>query len=209
MISATSTAAPHPFALPDFPDGYLLRTERLELRAPSLEDVNALWPYVTDARITRFLAWDPHPSKEVTKSMLCGLIEAQEHGKAFHWVIVRREEVVGIVSLIDVRRTHRCWTLNRTELAYWLASDWQGFGYATEACDRVLQFAFENLGFHKVVVYHATDNPPSGAVAQRLNFRYVGEEVEAFQKDDVWHDLKHYEMLNHEYFGQRIESRAH
>jgi RimJ/RimL family protein N-acetyltransferase len=194
----TAPAPTSPLRLPTFPQGYLLHTERLVLRAPALEDVDALWPHVTDSRITRFLAWDPHPSKDVTENMLRGLIEAQEQGKGFHWIVLREEELIGIVSLIDVRRTHRCWTLNRAELAYWLGSACQGFGYATEAARRVIQFAFEDLAFHKIVVYHVTDNPPSGAVAQRLGFRYVGEELEAFEKEGNWYDLKQYELLERE-----------
>lgn len=199
MTSPVTAPAPtSPGRLPAFPQGYLLQTERLVLRPPALEDVDALWPHVTDSSITRFLAWDPHPSKEVTKNMLRGLIEAQEQGKGFHWIVIREEELIGIISLIDVRRTHRCWTLNRAELAYWLGFASQGFGYATEAARRVIQFAFEDLSFHKIVVYHVSDNPASGAVAQRLGFRYVGKEREAFEKEGAWYDLKHYELLARE-----------
>jgi RimJ/RimL family protein N-acetyltransferase len=194
----TAPAPTSSFRLPEFPKGYLLHTQRLVLRPPALEDVDALWPHVTDAGITRFLAWDPHPNKDVTQNMLRGLIEAQKQGKGFHWIVLHEEKLVGIVSLIDVRRTHRCWTLNRAELAYWIGSAFQGFGYATEAARRVIQFAFEDLAFHKIVVYHVTDNPPSGAVAQRLGFRYVGEELEAFKKEGNWYDLKHYELLQRE-----------
>lgn len=186
------------FRLPQFPEDYQLQTKRLVLRPPALDDVDALWPHVTDPGITRFLAWEPHPSKEVTKNMLGSLIEAQEQGRGFHWIALRDGQLLGIVSLIDVRRTHRCWTLNRAELAYWLGSAHQGLGYATEAARRVLQFAFEDLALHKVIVYHVSENPPSGAVAQRLGFRYVGEELEAFQKEGRWYHLKQYEMLERE-----------
>jgi RimJ/RimL family protein N-acetyltransferase len=199
MTSSAMTPAPASlFRLPPFPKGYQLQTGRLVLRPPALQDVDALWPHVSDSRTTRFLAWEPHPNKEVTKNMLGGLIEAQEQGKSFHWIVLRDDELLGIVSLIDVRRTHRCWTLNRAELAYWLGSACQGFGYATEAARRVLEFAFKTLALHKVVVYHVSENPSSGAVAQRLGFRYVGEEMEAFQKEGRWYHLKHYEMLDRE-----------
>ncbi|MEY2494824.1 MAG: [ribosomal protein S5]-alanine N-acetyltransferase [Verrucomicrobiota bacterium] len=200
MTSSLMTpASTSTFLLPHFPEGYQLQTERLVLRPPALEDVDALWPHVSDPRITRFLAWGPHPNKEVTKSMLRSLIEAQKQGKGFHWIVFRGKELLGILSLIDVRRTHRCWTLDRAELAYWLGPACQGFGYATEAARWVLQFAFEKLALHKVIVYHVSENPSSGAVAQRLGFRYIGEEMEAFQKEGHWYHLKHYEMLKREF----------
>ncbi len=204
-MTTASAPAVAPTALPPFPDGYFLRTERLFLRPPSLDDVDSLWPLVTDARITRFLAWDPHPDKEVTRAMLRGLVDAQKAGKGFHWVIVRDQDLIGIVSLIDVRRTHRCWTQNRAELAYWLAPDFQGAGFATEASQTVMEFAYQNLALHKIIVYHVTENPPSGAVAQRLGFRYVGEELDAFMKGGRWYHFKHYELLDREF--SKLEPR--
>ena len=132
MTSASIRTEPtFPSGLPQFPHGYSLRTGRLVLRAPSPADVEALWPHVTDSRITEFLAWEPHPSKETTQTMLQALIEAQEQGRGFHWIVMQDGGVIGIVSLIDVRWVYRCWTLNRAELAYWIAPAHQGIGYAT------------------------------------------------------------------------------
>jgi [ribosomal protein S5]-alanine N-acetyltransferase len=200
MTALSPVSEPAPLShLPQFPQGYSLRTDRLLLRAPSPEDVEPLWPHVTDSRITEFLAWEPHPNKETTRKMLQGLIEAQEKGSGFHWIVLQDSEVIGIVSLIDVRRMYRCWILNRAELAYWIAPSHQGSGYATEAARRILEFGFRDLGLHKIIVYHVTANPRSGAVTQRLGFRYVGEELQAFCKNDRWYDLKHYEMLEREF----------
>jgi [ribosomal protein S5]-alanine N-acetyltransferase len=197
------TAEPLPFSLPHFPDEYVLRTDRLALRPPSCDDVEDLWPHVTDSRITEFLAWDPHPDKETTRTMLQALIDAQANGRGFHWIVLLNGEVLGIVSLIDVRWIYRCWTLRRAELAYWIAPAHQGVGYATEASWRILAFGFQELGLHKIIVYHVTANPRSGAVAQRLGFRLVGEELDAFRKNGRWYDFKHYEMLDREFSALR------
>lgn len=185
----------------ELPPDYLLRSERLQLRPPLLEDTEALWPHVTDPRVTHYLAWDPHQSKNVTAGMLRSLIAAQTEGKSYHWVVIREGEVLGIISLIDVWRAHRCWTLNRAELAYWLGVPFQGHGYATEAARRILHFAFHELGLHKVIISHVITNPASGAVAQRLGFRCVGDEREAFLKDGQWHDLRRYEILERQFFA--------
>jgi len=131
--------------------------------------------------------------------MIASLVEVQKLGKGFHWVVRHGEVVVGLVSLIDVRRMHRSWTWDRTELAYWIALDFQGHGYATEASKAVIRFGFGPLNLHKIIVYHAADNPPSGRVVQKLGFRLVGDEREAFSKQGRWHDLRHYEMLRSEF----------
>ncbi len=182
-----------------FPEGYLIQTERLTLRPPTVADVDGLWPHVTNPEITTFLAWEPHGSKDETQGMVQALNDAHQAGTGFHWIVLVNQQPIGIVSLIDVRRRHRSWVLNRAELAYWIAPESQSQGFATESSRAVISFAFRRLGFHKLMVYHASDNPSSGKVAQKLGFRLVGEEREAFQKNSVWHHLMQYEMLESEF----------
>lgn len=199
MKISTTTEAPSSndsqFSLPLYPDGYTLQSSRLQLRAPVDLDVEGLWPFVTDRQITRFLAWEPHSDRDQTCGMLKSLRESQKCGAGFHWVICHREQVVGLISLIDVRRKHRCWTIDRAELAYWIGCPHQGQGLATEASAAVLNFAFTRLRFNRILLYHASENAASGAIAQKLGFRYIGEHREAFQKLGVWHSLHQYELL--------------
>lgn len=184
--------------LPSYPDGYLLQTSRLQLRAIAEADAKELWPLMSDRRLTTFLAWEPHQSIEETEEAIHALVTAQQAGRGFHWVAIHAEKLVGLISLIDVRRKHRSWTLNRSELAYWVGLPYQGNGFATEAAASVIEFGFTRLHLHKILVYHAADNPPSGRTIEKLGFRFVGEERDSFQKDNVWHNLRHFEMLETE-----------
>lgn len=186
-------------ALPSYPQGYRLQTQRLQLRALTEDDASALYPLVSDNRLTPFLAWEPHRSIEETKDMIAALANAQQAGKGFHWAVSHADQIVGLVSLIDVLRQHRCWTLNRAELAYWIGLPYQGLGYATEAAAAVTAFGFSSLHLHKIRVYHAADNPVSGRTIEKLGFRFVGEEKEAFQKVGIWHHLRHFELLSSEW----------
>jgi ribosomal-protein-alanine N-acetyltransferase len=182
-------------AQPSYPDGYRLQTSRLQLRAIADGDAKELWPLMSDRRITTFLAWEPHQSIEETGEMIRALVAAQQEGRGYHWVVVHAGKVVGLVSLIDVRRKHRCWTMNRSELAYWIGIPYQRMGFATEAAAAVIGFGFTRLHLRKILVYHAADNPSSGRTIEKLGFRFVGEERDSFQKDSVWHNLRHFEML--------------
>ncbi len=185
--------------LPVYPEGYQLQTQRLQLHAVMQGDTDGLWPLVSDSRLTAFLAWEAHRSIEETGNMVSALAEAQMSGRGFHWVVSHAGRAVGLVSLIDVRRQHRCWTVNRAELAYWTGVPYQGLGYATEAAAAIMAFGFDRLQLHKIRVYHAADNPASGRTIEKLGFRYVGEERDAFQKDGVWHHLRHFELLASEF----------
>jgi RimJ/RimL family protein N-acetyltransferase len=187
------------FELPPFPEGYSLTTSRLSLRAPCAEDVEALWPHMIDSRLTPFLAWEPHQSPDETRALIASLIEAQTLGRAFHWIVRHGEVIVGLISLIDVRRMHRTWILNRAELAIWITAAGQGQGFATEGGEAVMHFAFGPLRLHKLLAYHAIDNLRPYRVVEKLGFRLVGDELEAFSKHGRWHDLRHYEMLLSEF----------
>lgn len=183
----------HLNAIPDA--DCLLVTSRATLAPVADGDAEGLWPHVSNPAITDFLAWRPHADIAETLAMIAALRQARVEDRGIHWCLRVGGKIVGLVSLIDVRRSHREWTLERAELAYWLAPEAQGKGLATEACRAVLAFGFGAMGLHKIIVAHASDNPASGAVAARLGFRHRGHERHAFQKHGVWHDMEHYELL--------------
>jgi RimJ/RimL family protein N-acetyltransferase len=185
--------------LPGLSGNFLLRTPRLLLRPPEQKDAETLLRLMSDARISTYLAWEPHKSLQETVELITALNSAQASGKGFHWIIENQGNTVGLTSIIDVWWQHRCWTLNRAELAYWISPDAQGRGFATEAATAVMKLAFTRLSFNKLRVYHAAENAISGRVVAKLGFRLVGTERKAFFKNNRWHDMQHYEMLASEF----------
>lgn len=183
----------------NFPDDYIISTPRLQLRPPTINDVEGLWPHVSDPDITRYLAWEPHADRSITAAMIESLCQAQKDRKSFHWLVCVDNVIAGLVSLIDVRGTHRSWIIDRAELSYWLGKNFQGHGYATEAGREVMKFGFSQLRLHKIIVAHAADNPPSGRVAERLGFRHYAIERDAFNKNGIWHKLLWYDITSDEF----------
>ncbi len=64
------------------------------------------------------------------------------------------------------------------EVGWRLAQEFWGYGYATEAANVALKFAFETLGLTEVVAFTAVSNVRSQAVMQRLKMRNTGENFE-------------------------------
>jgi RimJ/RimL family protein N-acetyltransferase len=110
------------------------------------------------------------------------------------------------VSLIGILRAHRVLTYDQAELAYWTSRSHQRRGFMTEAGRRVLDFAFRDIGLHKVRVSHFAENKASCALIQRLGFRYVGTQLEEFSKARIWHDHMMYELLAKEHATLRQNS---
>jgi [ribosomal protein S5]-alanine N-acetyltransferase len=174
---------------------YHILTERLFLRQPCTDDVSALNQLMSDPKLTQFLTWEPHTSTETTSAVIQSLIEAQKNDKAYHWCVCLNDDIIGLVSLIDVKRKIRTWTLNRAELSYWIGTNYQGKGYASEASKNVIAFGFSKLDLHKIIVAHAAENVESKSICQKLNFTQYAYEHDAFQKNNKWNDLVWYEML--------------
>ncbi|SRR5258708_5082565 len=176
-----------------------LRTERLLLKPLAIEDVEVLWPDIADPEISSQMAWQAHTDRTQTIDFVRNEIARREAGKGVTWAIFKDGSFCGIFSLIGLVRSHRALTYQKAELAYWLSRKYQRQGIMTEVGRRVLQFAFKELGLHKVSVSHFTTNAPSENLIRRLGFRYVGEQIEEFQKNGVWHDHKNYELLDREF----------
>lgn len=174
---------------------YDIKSERLILRQPCMNDVGELYHLMSDTRLTQFLSWEPHTKIETTNIVLQNLIESQQHDSAYHWCICLNNEIIGLASLIDVKRKIRTWKLNRAELSYWIGYKDQGMGYATEASKKIIDFGFDNLELHKIIIAHAAANVESKSICKKLHFSQYAHEHDAFQKNDKWYDLIWYELI--------------
>jgi RimJ/RimL family protein N-acetyltransferase len=179
----------------------ILTTDRLLLRPLELDDLEMLWPDISDAKISKLMAWEVHTDKSQTAEFLKAEVERRSTSKGVTWVILKNESFCGIISLIGLIRSHRALTYNKAELAYWLSRKFQGQGIMTEAGRCVLRFAFQDLRLHKVVVSHFANNQASENLIIRLGFKYVGTQIKEFQKNGIWYDHKLYELLEDEVEG--------
>lgn len=187
-------------------DDLTLETERLRLVPVGPEHTAGLFALMRDPRISRYLAWAPHADEQETATLIEVLVQAQRRGTGYHWTIFANGEIVGLISLIDVQRSHRLWRLDRAEIAYWIGTQNQGVGFATEATASVISCAFDRLGLNRLKISHTSANPASGAIPQKFGFRLIGTERQFFEKNGVWYDMNHYEMLADDWSKRRRQT---
>lgn len=106
---------------------------------------------------------------------LCTLFQAEwrQHGIG-HLVIVRRDDD-RTIGHIHLKRLLDCKTGRAAELSYAIDGPYQSQGYATEAVDAVLRFAFDEAGFDYVVACVEPDNLASVRVAEKNGMAPVAE----------------------------------
>jgi RimJ/RimL family protein N-acetyltransferase len=172
-----------------------LSTERLELTALTMADLDVVWPGVSDPLISENMSWTAHRDKEETRVFLKRLEDDFAAGKGITWGVRLAGDFCGIFSIISILRSHRALRYDRGELAYWCMPQHQGRGIMSEAGQAVIGYAFGKLGLNRLVVAHHLENVPSRKLIERLGFKPIGIEHQAFMKNGRWIDTKIYELL--------------
>lgn len=185
----------------------IIKSDRLLLRPINTNDVENVWPHVSDPKIGKYMSWNHHEDKSETEEFLDRLEREMKAGKTVTWAIFAEGQFCGIISLIAIIRRHRALVFNKAELAYWLGLKFQRRGIMSEAGKLVIDYAFERLGFHRLTVSHVTQNQASERLIRKWQFRYVGEEREAFMKDGEWYNHKLYELLKSDW--NSLEGHLH
>jgi RimJ/RimL family protein N-acetyltransferase len=71
-----------------------------------------------------------------------------------------------------------------SQVGYWTLPDARGRGVATAALKAVSAWTFGQLQLHRIELFHAVDNLPSCAVAQRAGFTLEGELRQSYRYHD-------------------------
>jgi RimJ/RimL family protein N-acetyltransferase len=151
---------------------FVLETERLLLRRPSLADVKAITALINDLRISINLRRVPHPYFE-------------EHGVAF--VRALAEEIRNTVFLIECGRAAIGmvgvdWREPEApELGYWLGVEHWGLGFGTEAARAVIDFTFEEFELEQLFSGARVTNPSSRNILEKCGFQWIGVELHRFE----------------------------
>lgn len=83
-----------------------------------------------------------------------------------------------------------------------------GKGIGTEAVGLLVDYLFDWLPIHRLVLYIHVDNVPSHRIAEKCGFTREGTMRESWFHRGAWHDLDFYALIRHERDAQRSGSRS-
>ena len=142
----------------------VIKTERLTIKSPELEDVDAMVALVNDWEITKWLSNVPYPYLQsdgidfVKRSK-----QNHQTGSSYNYVVFFQDALVGGVAL----------SLQENgiyDLCYWVGKQYWGQGIAMEASCALLSFSFDNLKQTKVQAGYYDGNDASARVLNKLGF---------------------------------------
>jgi ribosomal-protein-alanine N-acetyltransferase len=184
----------------------VIDTPRLRLRPISLDDVEGLWPYVSDPALPRLMSWDAHKDRGETRAYIASQIDALAKGTDLAWTIVHQGKPGGSIGLHGITWGFHAWRVDRAELGYWLAPPLWGRGLMSEAALAATRWAFQTLGLHKVTVGHIEGNEASKRIIEKLGFRHLSVFEEDAWRDGRWLRHPRYEMTAGEWAALRAAS---
>ncbi len=150
------------------------RTERLLLRPGWSEDVPALYDAIREERIVRNLAQAPWPYTLADAETFIG--RERRAGEPASLVFLRTDGAPRLIGSAGLGRMPS----GEIELGYWIAPEYWGRGFATEAARAVIDNAKHSLRVTRLSAGHFLDNPASGRVLEKLGFTPTGDIVRRY-----------------------------
>jgi ribosomal-protein-alanine N-acetyltransferase len=152
-----------------------LVTKRLLLRLPTLKDAKHLQKHVGNINVTRNLLVVPHPYtiKDATWFIKHVQKKAKDcSGYDFCITFKEKDEPIGNISLSSIDRFQGTATIG-----YWLAEDYWRQGIMSEAFDRILRFAFNQVRLRRINISVFVGNEASKKLIEKMGFSYEGKRI--------------------------------
>ena len=148
-----------------------LETERLSLRAIKKSDLNDIHEYASNSKTSQFLLWEKHTSVEYTKKFVDIVLTKYKFGEYHDWAIVLKEnqKMIGTCGFTRIDGENSI-----AEIGYVLNPTYWGYGLATEAAKKIVDFAFNVLGVNRVEARFLFGNEASLNVMRKIGMKFEG-----------------------------------
>jgi RimJ/RimL family protein N-acetyltransferase len=175
----------------------ILDTARLRLHPIEMTDAPSIEKFASAREIADTMISIPHPyPPEEARQYVTRQQAEQKEGRAVAFSIRQKSEELfcGLVELRAIDREHLT-----GELSFWLAVEFWGHGYMSEAIHAVVQYGFEDLGLNRLYAFHMMRNPACGRLLQKSGFKQEGLLRECVWKWGQFEDVALQAILRREW----------
>ena len=149
-----------------------LKTERLVIKSPEIDDKVELTQLINDYEVVKWLSNMPFPYRLEDAELF---IEQSQEKILKHeiktYMIFHNKKMIGGIALRDFNE-HSC------ELGYWLGKKYWSKGFATEAVGRLLELGFDELDLNEIYAAYKVGNEASKKVLEKSGFQFYREKQE-------------------------------
>ncbi len=153
-----------------------IRTERLVLRRPRVDDLDAMFEIMSNPAAMRYWSTLPHADRDVTRPWLDKKIARNADGGEDYFI-----ELDGrVIGEVGAGRL--------PDFGFMIHPDFWGRGFATEASIAFIAYAFRNTAATELLADVDPRNVASLRVLDRLGFAETGRAERTFLLGDEWCD---------------------
>jgi [ribosomal protein S5]-alanine N-acetyltransferase len=168
----------------------IVETERLLLREIELSDVNDMFEMDSDPAVHIYIENQPVKTKEEVRDSIIYFQNQQiENGVSAYAVIDKQsDEFLGWAGFLYSKEPVNN-QINFYELGYRFKKKHWGKGYATEACQAIIKYAFDRFKINAIYALTDPNNEGSKKVLLKLGFKFINTFDYEGQIND-WYELK-------------------
>ncbi len=146
----------------------ILKTKRLLLRQPVINDEQEIFILRSDRRINKYLDRQLSNTIADARNFITTVNENINKKVSVYWAITLREEhiFVGTICLYDFSDENET-----CEIGYELLPTFEGQGIMNEAIVKVIDYAFNKIKVKKIEAFLHKDNQRSVNLLEKLSFR--------------------------------------
>jgi len=159
------------------------------------EDLATIWALVEPERdrLRRWLPWAEQVRTIDDEGEWLDQVLADPDRRDEGWAIFDGDAFAGGIGIIPDPLD------GNVEIGYWLGSGFEGRGLVTRACRVLIEYAFGEIGAHRITIAAAVGNTRSRHVPERLGFTQEAILREATRTCEGFEDLVVYGLLRNEW----------
>jgi ribosomal-protein-alanine N-acetyltransferase len=173
----------------NFTDLPVIATERLLLRAITINDVADIFAFTSNPITSEWLSWYPHQTPADTAGFVSSVLAKYEANTPAQWVIADKQDgkVIGICGFVNFSAYDE-----NAEVAYVVSPDYWGRGILTEALTAIIQWAFAHGGLSRIEARCEVGNVASERAMQKAGLRLEGECIKFLKRKGALRDYRLY-----------------
>lgn len=175
-----------------------LKTERLVLRPFEPSDLPAVLSYYSRPEVQRYLEWKARDETEARSAFdqMLKQVRLMRPGDTLTLAVVR--EIDGkVLGQVSLRWTDA--TAGQGEIRFAFNPEYRRQGFAAEAVQAVITFAFDELRLHRVFARCAGSNEASARLLKGLGMRLEAHYREHALFQGEWDEELHFGLLDREW----------
>lgn len=171
----------------------MIQNKHVKLRALEPEDLDFLFSIENDEIFWEISSTQTPFSKYIFKKYLENAHQDIYEAKQLRLVIVdvNTNESIGLLDMFDFNPQHQ-----RTGIGILILEKYQNNGFATQALELSIEYAFTHLNLHQIYANIPTWNTKSTNLFKKLNFNEIGTKKDWIMSKGEFKDVSLFQLVN-------------